>query len=170
MKIAAVGLSGTLAALLMLTPTTPAYADCPPDEARLKPLRSLLEGYMSELRQYRPGTDPRDLEWLKANLVDLVPPELPATKRFVKRAKPEIDRLLTACYTPADYTRKSARDAFARCAKAKSLRLMLQYSARGMEACDELDKELGDWPRFEPRVREVIRRYLEYAASRPAAG
>ncbi len=173
MKIKPIALVALVAAALTVLPTATAYASCSMAAGKVDSVTRVMEDELAAVAHLRPGSDPRDVAWLKDNVVAMVPDWLPGTKGVVAEAKPEIDRVVDDCYRPGDYSVPGpVRFDFIACAKKAALDQVTTFSpAEWTTVCDEVREALDD-PATEDRVRSWVRgwvqTYLAYAENRPA--
>lgn len=173
MKIKPIALVALVAAALTVLPTATAYASCSMAAGKVDSVTRAVEEEVARVAPWRPGSDPRDVVWLKDNLTALVPDWLPDTKRVVVESEPEIERAVDACYRPGDYSVPGpVRFDFIDCAKKAALTQVASFSpAEWTSVCDEVRAALDD-PATEDKVRTWARTwadaYITYAQSRPA--
>ncbi|RKT54405.1 hypothetical protein [Saccharothrix australiensis] len=172
MKVKVVVCTAFVAAGLAVVPMI-AHASCSPSAEQAALLSRAVDGELARLAPWHPGADPRDAEWLKGNVVGLVPDWLPGTRKMVVRAEADIGRVVDDCHRPTDYTVPGPeRSAFAACAKEAALtRLAPAHVAEWGAFCGEVRQSLQD-PAIEAKVRDWARHwvdaYIEHVRTRPA--
>ncbi|MBB5957045.1 hypothetical protein FHS29_003638 [Saccharothrix tamanrassetensis] len=171
MKVKAIALIGLATAALAVLPTA-AYASCSMDTGQTASVSGAVDEELARLAPWKPGSDPRDVAWLKANLVDMVPDWLPETRDLATRAKPEIDQLIEKCYQAADYSAvEPGPDDFFSCVKRAVLTEFLPtHLADWSAVCGEVRNAVQD-PGIEQKIREWARKwvdaFIEHVNSRP---
>ncbi|MFC4852830.1 hypothetical protein [Actinophytocola glycyrrhizae] len=174
MRIKPIALVALVAAALTVLPTATAYASCSMAAGKVDSVTRVLEEELVRAAPLRPGSDARDVVWLKKNIPAMVPDWLAETKGVVAAAKPEIDRVVDDCYRPGDYSVPGpVRFDFIDCAKKGALTQVTSFSpAEWGVVCDEVRAALDD-PAVEDKIRAWARTwidaYIKYAQNRPAA-
>lgn len=150
-----------------------AYASCSMAAGQAASAARIVKQELVRLAPWKPGSDRRDVVWLKENLVELVPEWLPNTRRAAEAAEAEIGRVIDECYRPADYSTSSpVRAGVAECVRDAALTQLAPSRLMEWNAvCGEVRTELSG-PAADARVRDWARAwvdsYIEYAQNRPA--
>jgi hypothetical protein len=168
-KVKAVVLVSLVAAVLTVFATA-AYASCSMAAGQAASAARVVEEELVRLAPWKPGSNARDVVWLKENLVELVPDWLPETKRLAEHAEPEMVRVVDDCYRPADYSTPSpVRSGAVACVKKAALAQLTHARVADWTAvCGEvgaLDGPAGE-AKIRAWTREWVDKYIEYARNR----
>lgn len=162
MKIKPIAAAAVVAAALAVLPTATAYASCSMAAGKADSLTSVLEDELVRAAPYKPGSDARDVVWLKDNMVAMVPDWLATTKGIVADGRAEIDRVVDECYRPGDYSVAGpVRFDFIACAKKGALAHALSLGpSTWSDVCGEVRAALDD-PAITQKVRTWARSWVD---------